>query len=297
MMSATATITDNLALYGARPNPLEDNRDYPCEDRAAQEVAASMEAMTNLCEGTKLEEDEGDFLWGIVNIFHGKITRASRTLGDVHGEIRDLLREQDGSEIATTALEEKQAEAEALEERLEMLEDLRTIASDSYRELTGNAWRAPSGSVSQRRKSATASVISAREYLKAAKVRDAQLKCPEGPRIAFAGHPKGGNIQAVEKALDSVRAKYPDMVLIHSNYQHGDDRIARNWAERHEVPQVIVAMDFNKYGNKRAGFVRNEEMIALELRGVVLMPGNGVTMNLGQKAEEAGVNVLRVKAS
>jgi hypothetical protein len=162
--------------------------------------------------------------------------------------------------------------------------------------MTGNAWRAPSGSFSSKRKGATASVISAGEYLRAQKVKEAQLKCPDGPRIAFAGNPKGGNVQAVEAALDLVRSKYPDMVLIHSNYAKGDDRIVRNWAERHGVPQVIVGMNFDKYG-KRAGFVRNEKMIELGLKGVILMPGNGVTMNLGQKAEEAGVNVLRVKAA
>jgi hypothetical protein len=55
-------------------------------------------------------------------------------------------------------------------------------------------------------------------------------------------------------------------------------------------------MNFDKHG-KRAGFVRNEKMIEIGLKGVILMPGNGVTMNLGQKAEEAGINVLRVKTA
>ena len=296
-MSATATIINNLELYGARPGALDDNRDYPCQERTSQEIAVAMEAMTNLCEGTKLEEDQSDLLWGIANIFHGKCTRTSRKIGDLHGEIRQLLREQDGSEVASTALEDKQAEAEALEEKLESLEDLRAAATSIYSELTGQAWRAPSGSVSNRRRGATASVISAREYLAAAKAKEAQRKCPEGPRIAFAGDPHGGNILAVEKALDALRAKYPNMVLVHSNYKKGDDLIARNWADRHEVPQVIVGMNFDKHGNKRAGFVRNEEMIALGLQGVVLMPGNGVTKNLGQKAEEAGINVLRVNTN
>ena len=294
-MSATKTIIDNLALYGARPSALEDNRDYPGEDRVSQEIANAMEAVINLCDGTKLEEDQDDLLWGVANIFHSKCTRTSRKIGDLQGEIRQLLREQDGSEIASTTLEDKQAEAEALEEKLESLEDLRSAAVSTYSELTGQAWRAPSGSISNRRKGATASVISARDYLAAAKAKKAQLNCPDGPRIAFAGDPHGGNIAAVEEALDAVRSKYPDMVLVHSNYKKGDDRIARNWADRHEVPQVIVGMNFDKHGNKRAGFVRNEEMIALGLKGVVLMPGNGVTLNLGQKAEEAGVNVLRVK--
>jgi hypothetical protein len=295
MSSATATVCDNLALYGSHASILEDNRDYPCEDRITQEVGSAMEAMKNLCASTKLEEDEADILWGMVNVFHGMSGRLARKIGDAQAKIRELIREQDGSEIQSVSLEEAQALAEALEEKLETLDEIRAAAAENYREMTGNAWRAPSGSYSSRRKAATASVISAGEYLRAQKVKEAQLKCPDGPRIAFAGDPKGGNIKAVEAALDLVRAKYPDMVLIHSNYAKGDDRIARNWAERCEVPQVVVSMDFDKHG-KRAGFVRNEKMIELGLKGVILMPGNGVTANLGQKAEEAGVNVLRAKA-
>lgn len=295
MSSSTATVLDRLALYGGQFPSGEIGPEFPAEDRTDQSLAAVMHTIEEMVLGTALEHDLDPILWGMVNVFHSRLRRVSRDLDDAQAVLKELLAGQDGSEIMTVEIEWAQTKAQEIEAVLDAYHGLREQAAAHYGALTGAAWRPPSGSMVSRAR-ATASVIAAKEFLAARRQKELEGKYPAGPRIGFAGSPRGGDIALVETALDKVRKKYPDMVLVHSGYTKGDDRIAANWAGRHSIPQIIVRMDFDRWGPKRAGFKRNEEMIALGLAGLVLLPGNGVTKNLYQKAAEAGINSYQIKA-
>ena len=94
-------------------------------------------------------------------------------------------------------------------------------------------------------------------------------------------------------ALDKVKAKYPDLVLLHGGAKKGVDQIAATWANNREVSQIIYRPDWNKHGKKRAGFVRNDDMIAAQPIGAIIFPGSGITENLADKAKAKGITVKR----
>ena len=62
--------------------------------------------------------------------------------------------------------------------------------------------------------------------------------------------------------------------------------------KRAASPKIVFKPDFARH-RKAAPFKRNDMMVAAGLTGVVLFPGNGITPNLGQKADQAGVRVTR----
>jgi hypothetical protein len=68
------------------------------------------------------------------------------------------------------------------------------------------------------------------------------------------------------------------------------DRIAAAWAERRKVPQVAFGLD--KRLGTRAGFRRNEQMLALDPRYLVAFAGNGVLERLVIQAKAKGVTVV-----
>ena len=45
-------------------------------------------------------------------------------------------------------------------------------------------------------------------------------------------------------ALDKVRAKHPDMVLLHGGSPKGAERIAACWADNRKVPQIVFKPDW-----------------------------------------------------
>ena len=104
-------------------------------------------------------------------------------------------------------------------------------------------------------------------------------RLPDGTPVVFAGgrtrHPSEADALTfannVWKALDKVRDRVPDMVLIHGGDTKGVDRIASSWAERRNIPQVTFSLDMRL--GARAGFKRNERMLSLSPRYVVAFPG------------------------
>ena len=95
---------------------------------------------------------------------------------------------------------------------------------------------------------------------------------------------------AVWATLDKVRDRVPDMFLVHGGDSKGADRLAASWAERHNVQQLVFSLD-RRLG-ARAGFKRNEQMLALSPRYVVAFPGNGVTERLVIEAKKQRITVV-----
>ena len=58
-------------------------------------------------------------------------------------------------------------------------------------------------------------MIDSRDFLNAKKLAETQVLLPPGPRIALAGGADCNDHRRIWDALDKVRAKHSDMVLLH----------------------------------------------------------------------------------
>jgi hypothetical protein len=138
----------------------------------------------------------------------------------------------------------------------------------------------------------TAAMIDSREFIAARKRADAQLLAPAGTRIAFTGGTDCNDIDAIWAALDKVRARHPDMVLLHGGSPKGAERIAACWADNRKVPQIAFKPNWNRDRNA-APFRRNDRMLEALPIGVVVFQGSGISANLADKARKMGIPVAR----
>ena len=96
--------------------------------------------------------------------------------------------------------------------------------------------------------------------------------------------------------LDKVRAKHPDMVLVHGGSPKGAELIASKWATTRKVPQIAFKPDWTKHA-KAAPFKRNDAMLELLPIGVMHFPGTGIQDNLADKAKRLGIPVWKFGAA
>lgn len=97
----------------------------------------------------------------------------------------------------------------------------------------------------------------------------------------------------VEKLLDRVKAKYPNLTLIHGGAR-GADALADRWAFMHKVPKLVFLADWDKHG-KAAGAIRNAKMLQQGKPDfVVAFPGGAGTADMIQQAEAKGLAVVKV---
>ena len=78
---------------------------------------------------------------GFVNMLDVQTQRLDREADRLVPEMRDLQREQDGSEIRSRELELVTDRAENLSERRDAFERMRDTAAEAYRVETGEVWR------------------------------------------------------------------------------------------------------------------------------------------------------------
>ena len=295
--SVTATVCEHAALYGATPERDEfDTRDVWDEDEA---LAAMQEAFGLLADavapdGFQLADERESLLWGFVNMLDAQTQRLDRAADKLMPDLRDLQREQDGSEIKSFELELTTDRAQNLTARRDAFEAMRDAAAESYRTVTGNTWRPRRGSHVSQTGHLTSAAIDARDYIRAKKDRKTQAHLPQGTLVAIAGGKDIANPAAVIERLDKVREKYADMVLLHGGGP-GVERIAAQWAERNGVHQVVCKPDWDRHG-RAAPFRRNDELLNLLPKGVIAFPGSGITENLVDKARQLGIPVQRIAA-
>ena len=135
-------------------------------------------------------------------------------------------------------------------------------------------------------------MIDSRDFLNAKKLAETQVLLPPGPRIAFAGGADCNDHHRIWDALDKVRAKHPDMVLLHGAGPKGAERIAACWADNRKVPQVAFRPEWTRHKNA-APFKRNDTMLEALPIGVIVFPGSGIVENLADKARKMGIPVWR----
>ena len=272
--------------------------DLPDEEAVDQTLGAIWSDLFALFPGTALEEDAEELAWGLVNLFHRASVKRGAQIDRATDEIRCLLASADGSEIHTTELETQIARARAAEAAMLGLEAFREAAAALYMNETGSSWRPAGGSRLNHSRALTSAVVDGREFVRARAEARRIAAMPQGSPVVFAG----GRLSctssqdakcfaaSVWDTLDKVRERVADMVLVHGGDGKGADRLAASWAERRNVPQVVFGLD-SRLGS-RAGFKRNETMLALKPRYLVAFGGNGVLERLVIQAKAQGITVV-----
>jgi hypothetical protein len=290
--SPTAAVIAELQLYVYRPLQDEpDPRPLP-DERAVQTALADIfDALVATLGDTRLEPDLENLLWSAVNLFHRAADRAQRELDDNEDRQHRSQREQDGSEVRSVELERPIAEGITNLERCNAFEFMRDHAAELFEPHTGSAWTPRAGS-KVNHNALTAAIIDSRNLLPAKQRAETQVMLPEGTRIAFAGGLECNDHRTIWDTLDRARTKHPDMVLLHGGSPKGAERIAACWAEKRNVPQIVVTQDWTRHA-KAAPFKCNDQLLATMPRGVIIFPGSGITEGLADKARRLGIPVWR----
>jgi hypothetical protein len=286
--SPTAVVLEELQLYGHRPFADEpDPRPLPDSDAVRTAVADIFDALVSTLSDTRLEPDLEDLLWSTTNLFHRMATRTGRDLDSNEQAQKRAQRAQDGSEVRSVELETLIAEGLTQIERRNAYEALRDLAADLYETHLGQTWHPRAGSHVNRR-TLTASLIDSRDHIAAKRRADLEPLLPQGTRIAFSGGLDCNDHGAIWAALDRVRTKHADMVLLHGGAPRGAERIAAAWADNCAVTQIVFKPDWTRHG-KSAPFKRNDQLLYTLPVGLIVFPGSGITDNLADKARTIGI--------
>jgi hypothetical protein len=259
----------------------------PEADALQGAIADIFDALAATLEDTRLEPDLEDLLWSVTNLFHRTAARVDRDLDDNEQAQKRSQREQDGSEIRSVELEALTAQGTTLIERRNAYELMRDIAADHFETHIGQTWRPHSGSRISHR-TLTAAMIDSRDYLSAKRRAEIEPLLPSGPRVAFSGGLDVTDHRAIWDALDRVKAKHADMVLLHGGSPKGAEKIAACWADNRKCQQIVFKPDWKRHG-KAAPFKRNDALLEAMPIGLILFPGSGITDNLADKAKKLGV--------
>ena len=295
--SPTAAVCDHAAMFGAAPDRDEfDPREVWDEDDALTAIAEAFRILRDGAtpDGFQLADERESLLWGFVNMLDSQTNRLDRAADKLTPDLRDLQREQDGTEIRSRELELVTDRAHNLTHRRDAFEKMRDTAADAYRKTTGSTWRPRRGSHTSQTGKLTSAAIDARDFMRARQDSKTAAHLPKGTLVAITGGKDIADPAAVIARLDMARAKYPDMVLVHGGGP-GVEKIAARWAEKHGVHQVVCKPDWDKHG-RAAPFRRNDDLLNLLPKGVIAFPGSGITENLVDKARQLGIPVQRVAA-
>jgi hypothetical protein len=291
--SPTDHVLTELQLYGYRPVRDEpDPRPLPEASVVAGAVADIFDALVATLTDTGLEPELNPLLWSAVNLFHRAVDRIESTLDGNEQAQRRAQKEQDGSEIRSVELERLLAEGRTLIERRDALEFFRDQAAEHFERHTHDVWRPRAGSMASHR-NLTAAMIDSRDFLSAKRRAETETMLPAGPKIAVTGGLDFNDHRLIWDALDRIRAKHADMVLLHGGSPKGAERIAAAWADNRKVPQIVFKPDWARHA-KAAPFKRNDRMLEALPVGVLVFPGTGIQDNLADKAKQLGIPVWRL---
>ena len=295
--SATATVCENIATFGAAPERGElDSREVWDEDDTMEALGEAIRVMVDgiTVDGTQMADEREPMMWGFVNMLHSQVQRLDRAVDRIVPEMRDLERAQDGNEVKAWELQLLTDRARNFGDRRDAFEKMRDLAADAYRAETGNTWRPRHGSHTSQTGALTSAAIDARDFRRARKDRETQAHLPDGTLIAITGGKTVSDADAVWSTLDRTREKYGDMVLLHGGGP-GVEKIAASWADARGVHQLVCRPDWNAHG-KAAPFRRNDELLNFLPKGVIAFPGSGITGNLVDKARQLGIPVMNIAA-
>jgi len=287
-----------LGALTIQARPADRTVELPPDEAVEQTLAAVWSDLFQLFPDTALEEDAEEIAWAFVNLFHRAAAKRAAQIDRATDEIRCLIASNDGSEVHASELEEQVARAQAAEAAMISLESLRETAAALYLNETGSSWRPAGSSRLCHSAKLTSAIIDGREFLRARAERSRKAALPQGTPIVFAGGRLSFLTDSDAKTfannvwttLDRVRGNVADLVLVHGGDSKGADRLAASWAEQRKVPQVAFGLD-RRLG-QRAGFRRNEQMLSLNPRYVVVFAGSGVVERLVIEAKTKRIAVV-----
>ncbi len=285
-------LLEELELFGRRPYDDDlDPRPLP-EGRLVEAAAAdSFDAMAACLSDTRLEPELEDILWGFTNVFHRASERVDRELDANELAQARSQREQDGSEVKSVELERLIAEGRSMIERRDAMEAFREAFADQFRHFLRKPWLPRAGSALNR-KTMTAAVVESRDFINARRWTDSRLLLPPGERVYVSGGADYNDHRKIWQVLDDVHSRHPDMVLMHGGSRSGAEKIAALWAAQRRVTQMPFAPDFTKHSRASAPFKRNDLVLSLMPRGIIIFPGGGIQDNLFDKARLAGIAII-----
>lgn len=287
---STAYLLQEMQLYGYRPYEDEpDHRPLPDDRIAGGAVAEMFDALVSCLIDTRIEPDLEDLAWGIVNVFHRAGTRIERELDDNEQAQKRMQREQDGSEVKSVELERAIAEGITMIERRDTMEYFRDAAAEQFRIHLRKPWLPRSGPMVNH-KALTSAVLDSRKHVEKRGYQKQRLLDPDGVRIVFTGGADYNDHRRIYAVLDKVHQQLPAMILMHGATPTGAERIAACWARDRNVPQDPCRPDWNRH-KKAAPFKRNDAMLAVMPKGVIVFPGTGIQDNLADKARKLGIRI------
>jgi len=288
MSSLTAKIMDSMKLYGAGNIPLTEDK-LSGEEDFAQDAVLGLQHINEMFMNTPLERYTPQILSSIIYGFARMKSKITQDLDYLQVKTSAVIREQDGSEIKSTELEELTAKSIVLEEHTDEFEDIISALANEYSNITGRPWSITHGSI-PRSRTGTSAVLDAKDVIAARKAKIATKHTAEGNLVAFGGGASYKDHEEIYTVLERVRNTVPKMVLMHGGQTKGAELIASKWAKENNVDQIIYKPDFAKH-QKAAPFKRNDAMIDAKPEKVIIFPGNGITKNLAQKAKKAKISV------
>lgn len=290
--TVTATIIEDLAVYGSAPCEEKATWDAPESDHLHTLMEHLMDNITEVFADSCLELDTPDVLWNLINVFHRKAQKLEHALDANILRQRSLSEQQGGSEIASHELETAHAEGISLQNRLTAIEAMREHGAEIFTQLTGDVWMPRSGSM-MNRSTMTASMIDSRDFANAQKLAKSKALLPEGKKIILAGG-ACDDVNRIYAVLDKTREKLSErgeqMVLVHGGAK-GAEHIAATWAKNRNVQQIICKPDWNKH-NKAAPFKRNDAMLAMLPHGLIMVNAeSGIHQQLLREAKRLGITI------
>ena len=272
-----------MAQLSVHDEPMANDMPNPHAARGAMEMMIG--TVFDLFRGTRMEEFGQDIVWGIVNSFHVTSQRIEKREDEATKKLGDMARAFDPSEIYAVELEETQRICQTLMDCREAMEAMRDYAGEIFRVETGR----PFSTVKGTRVSSglTASQIDARDFLAARASKRREDHAPTGPVVIFSGGTDWQDHELLWQALDETRTRIPNMILATTAQHKGCDQIAHAWAAARGVKTVRFTL--NRALGKRAGFVRNEQLLNLKPVHAVVCEGSGLQSNLLSRVREANV--------
>ena len=299
MTYSAATAYETIELLGLTEK--DSQLPIPTDDILKGAIVRDgFEALFGAMQGTGLEAEIEPLAHGLATVFQRRKIALSRQLDRTADTIQALAKSHDGSEICETELEKAQAKYLQLRDVVAALEVMAEEAATCYEIETGDAYIPAAGSRASAAARETGAVFEARQLLDQHD-RETAAKCKvDGAPLIVSGGTDWTDIDLIFKTLDKVRDRIRqnqnrDILLCHKGAKHGAEMIAARWARARNVPQARFDPRWSAHG-KAAPFKCNDEMLddKFGATGVVLFGGNGVALNLGQKAEERGLIVMRV---
>lgn len=289
----TATLGDSFdaafteTIDGFRIEAGAEITDAGMPDALEVQLATEMlvRTMFDVLRDTRLETIADRIAWGIVHSFHRVADQLDGEADRAAAKIKELIRDADGSEVMMAELEEAQTLCQSLDEARDAAACMRDHAAATFHAETGRPWSSPKGSLVSSKRSA--SVIAAADFLAARRQRRIDAHAPQGPVVIFSGGQQWEDHALLTETLDAVRQRIPTMVLATTAQNKGCDAIAASWAARTGTP--IIAFTLNRKLGQRAGFARNEQLLALRPVEALVCEGSGLQSHLARMVRAAGV--------